>query len=665
VVAGTPGVRGLDWLLALFLALLNFGINWRIFLPGVTPYRGSIERGYAYMAALVAQHPNPWAWNPMQYCGLPTHFVYLPLLPYWNAIWLRLWPALDSTQVHRVTCAAALCVAVGGVFLFVRYFGASRTAAFAAGLAVTTLSPLYLLIQTIEKDRGIMEIPWRIQVLIKYGEGPHTVGLALIPLALIAVHRCATTGTFGALWLAAVALAAVVLTNWVAGLALALLVVIQLLSYGSEPGYSLRRPLLAGVLGYLLAAFWLTPTFVLRMMGNWPKDAFGYQFQTLERFAMGGWVAGVLVLWLLSRWLWPKHRYLAFLLQATFCFGLLVSLFYGYGLNVIPESRRYALEYELFLILLACELLRLAYGRWRWATGFVLLVLLLNRTPAVTHFLAHRYKPWVPVERETTPEYQVAVALAARQPVGRLTLSGGSRFRFNSWFGYPQIGGVFETGLRNRIPVDIAYQVRTDIGSVPGEEAASSILQLRALAVEYLVVHGPESQEFYRDLKFPNKFEGVLEKVWSAGDDRIYRLGPVRYAHVVKPAELPAYPPRAGYFKVLAPYVNAMLDPARPALEFAWHGTSAATITGAVRPGDRIAVAISYDDGWEARQNGKLIPLEPNQLGFFTLSPEAGERVQIELRYRVPIETPICAAVSALSWLGCLLYWRRSRRTHA
>ena len=24
----------------------------------------------------------------MQYCGLPTHFVYLPLLSYWNALWL-------------------------------------------------------------------------------------------------------------------------------------------------------------------------------------------------------------------------------------------------------------------------------------------------------------------------------------------------------------------------------------------------------------------------------------------------------------------------------------------------------------------------------------------------------------------------------------------------
>jgi hypothetical protein len=650
---------------AFLLLVLNLFLNWRIFLPGVTPYRGSIERGYAYMANWVAQHPDPWGWNPFQYCGLPTHFVYLPLLPYWNALWIRAIEGVDPTQVHRVTCAAALCLGVVSVYLFARYFGTSRRLAFCAGLVVTFCSPLYLLINTIKNDQGLFKIPWRIQVLLKYGEGPHTVGLALMPLALIAVHRCAVRRSFGSLWLAAAALAAVVLTNWVAGLALALLVVILLLTHFGESGFSVRRVLAAGVLGYLLAAFWLTPSFVLRMVSNWPQDAFGYQLQGQERMALMLWIGGLLVLWLLCRWRFRDHRYFSLLLLATYCFGFLVTCFYAYGLNALPESRRYALEYELFLLLLVVESIRLLMTRRPWLARAGLLAFLLQSTPLFTRFVSHGYEPWVPVAREQTPEFRVASALAARQPTGRLLLSGGSRFRFNSWFLYPQIGGVFETGLRNRLPVDIAYQVRTDLGSKRGEEAANSMLQLRALGVEYIVVHGPNSEEYYRDVKYPDKFEGVLDKVWGEGDDRIYRLEPVRYAHLVTAGELPAYPPKGGYFQVIAPYVAAMSDPARPTLAFNWQGPSAATISGSVPAGHRVAVAISYEDGWQAWQDGAAIPLERNELGFFTVVPRAAAQTEIQLRYGAPLETRLAAGVSAICWLGCLLFWLRSRRTHA
>ena len=650
---------------AFLLLLLNLVLNWRIFLPGVTPYRGSIERGYAFMANWVAQQPDPWGWSPLQYCGLPTHFIYLPLLPYWSALWIRILAGVDPTQVHRVTCAAALCLGVVSVYLFVRYFGSSQRIAFCAGLAVTFCSPLYRLIETIRNDQGLFQIPWRIQVLLKYGEGPHTVGLALMPLALIAVHRCAVRRTFGSLWLAAAALAAVVLTNWVAGLALALLVVILLMTHFTAPEFSTRRVLAAGVLGYLLAAFWLTPSFVLRMLGNWPQDAFGYQLQGQERMALLAWSGGLVALWLLCRWRFNENRYFSMLVLATYCFGFLVTCFYAYGLNALPESRRYALEYELFLLLLVVESIRLLMTRRPWIGRACLLVFLLQSTPLLTRFLSHGYQLWVPVPREETSEFRVASALAARQPTGRLLLSGGSRFRFNSWFLYPQIGGVFETGLRNRIPVDIAYQVRTDLGSKRGEEAANSMLQLRALGVEYIVIHGPDSEEYYRDVKYPDKFEGVLEKVWSEGDDRIYRLEPVRYAHLILPGELPAHPPRGGEFQVIAPYVAAMSDSARPSLAFNWQGPSAATISGPVPAGHLVAVAISFEEGWQALQDGVAIPIQPNELGFFTVAPRASAQTEISLRYRAPLETRLAAGVSAICWFSCLLFWLRSRRTHA
>jgi hypothetical protein len=40
--------------------------------------------------------------------------------------------------------------------------------------------------------------------------------------------------------------------------------------------------------------------------------------------------------------------------------------------------------------------------------------------------------------------------------MGRVMASGGMRFRLDSWFDIPQVGGGFETGLQDRIPVDLA-----------------------------------------------------------------------------------------------------------------------------------------------------------------------------------------------------------------
>src|ERR1700676_4468261 len=57
------------------LFALNIGLNIPLFESGEMPYRDSIEGGYASMARFFSAHPNPWGWNPMQYCGLPAQFT--------------------------------------------------------------------------------------------------------------------------------------------------------------------------------------------------------------------------------------------------------------------------------------------------------------------------------------------------------------------------------------------------------------------------------------------------------------------------------------------------------------------------------------------------------------------------------------------------------------
>ena len=265
-------------LIAAGLFLLNAGLNAPLFLPGEHKYRDSIEGGYASMARFISEYPNPFGWNPLQYKGLPTHDWYLPVLPYTSALAIKLLPFLKAEHVFRLLVVTCLCLGPVTMFLFVLEFTRSRRWSLVASLLYVFFSAGYVLFPAIKSDQGFTYVPWRVQVLVKYGEAPHSVGLMLLPLALIACWRAAVGRRFSQLALAAAALAAVTLTNWVAGIALAWCCLMMLLAgpaSGPETGFRGRRILLAALLGYLMACFWLTPEYIATTFLNWPTDAFG------------------------------------------------------------------------------------------------------------------------------------------------------------------------------------------------------------------------------------------------------------------------------------------------------------------------------------------------------------------------------------------------------
>ncbi len=655
----------LNLLLAFLITAFNVALNFPMFLPGVSPYRGSIEPGYVYMARFISQHPDPWAWSPLQYCGLPTQFIYLPLIPYFTALWIWLLPWFDPAQIYRVIVYSAACMGPAAAFLFVRTFTGTRPNAMGAAVLISILSPLYELIGTIDRDRGFEQIPWRLQVLVKYGEGPHTVGVLFLLASICASWRAAQRRDFPSFFLAAILMAVTVLTNWVAGLALAICTVLLITTMCGAKEFQPRRIIEAGLLGYLLSCFWLTPSFVYTMAFNWPQDAFGYKMQAAERLSIGLWFLGLILIRLLFI-KFPKQRYYCFILSCLFAFGLMVASFYAYNINTIPESRRYALEYELFMILAFVETGRVAVhsnSRWlRWSTLFAILVTLLSITPNTWNFLYNQWSKWTPDPKERTVEFDMARRLDAIPQTGRVFVSGGTRFYLNSWFDEPQIGGVFETGLRNRVPVDMVYQIRTDILSQPGEEAENTILQLRAMAVDLAVIHGPKSAEYYRDFKFPNKLEGLLPSTPIGNDDFIYQLPSSPLALLVKDSELPKQSPRQGRMKVLSDYVKAMDDSSRPKLNWKWLNNNHLRVEGEIPDGYLLALAVNHDSGWSAVQGTRAMPVFTNQLGFITLRPAPQQNATIDLYYSAGAEPKIFAMISVAVWIACLLRIRKDRQ---
>ncbi len=493
-------------LLALVIFLLNLWLNAPLFFPGELPFRGSVEGGYVGMSRFLSQHPSPWGWNPFPYCGLPVQFMYVPAMPYLTALGIRLLPQISPDHIFRCIVSLATCLGPVTLFFFALNFTGRKRWAFAAALVYSFLSPSYGLFPAVEKDRGIVQLPWRIQVLAKYGEGPHNTGLMLLPLALLALCRAGTRRTYPPILAAALLLAVIPLTNWVAAFALAISCLLLLLASWGQSEFQTWRALAAAGLAWLLACFWLTPSFIKTIFFNWPVDSFAYQLGNQQVRALGGMVAGALLLRLLFRW-FRGSFYLCLVTLGAFVFGWIATGFYVYGVDTIPESRRYAIEFEFFLALALLEALRLA---WNHSNQTIRLcaaasggVLLLAGVPQLWAYGTQGWQQWQPTPQAKTVEYQLGRWLEDRGPEGRVFASGGLRFRLNSWFDLQQVGGGFETGLQNRVPVDLAYRIRAASNLWHGHETEDTLAELKALGAQYVVVHGPKSREYYRDFVHP------------------------------------------------------------------------------------------------------------------------------------------------------------------
>ncbi len=664
---GDPGkgarvTRYVTPLMASAIFLFNVLLNAPLFMAGELPFRESIESGYVGMARFISQHPNPWGWNPFPYCGLPTQFMYVPGVPYLSALFMRLLPGVSPDRIFRTVVSLMTCLGPVTLFLFALYFTKDRRWSFAMAIAYSLVSPSYALFPAVEKDRGIAQLSWRVKVLAKYGEGPHNSGLTILPLALMAVWRAIQGRGYPLILAAAIPLAAIPLMNWVAALALAISCLLLLLAAWGEPGVRLERASMASGIAYLLACFWLTPSFVMNIVSNWPVDSFGYQMHARQALSLVALAAGIAVIRLLFRFLRGSF-YFCFVTLCAFAFGWIATVFYLFGTDTVPESHRYAIEFELFLALALVEAFRLTLRSSdptiRLCAKGAMGVMLLVSAPQLWAYLTQGWDAWAPSPPENTVEYQIARWIAQHPPAGRVFATGGLRYRLDSWFDIPQIGGGFETGLTNRVPVDVAYHIRVGQGPWQGHEVEETLLELKALGAQYVVIHGPKSREFYRDFQRPERITANLSPVFHLEDDTVYALPFNSLAHLMRPDELPDIDVMR-HPQALSRYVAAIEDLTRSALRARWLDVDTLQVSGPVPQNNLVDIQVSNDAGWQAKQDGRHLNLSQDRLGFIVLHPAPAAATHIELHYRGTIEQKLMAALSALSWIAAVLCLTRT-----
>jgi len=638
------------------LLALNLYLYGPLFSPQQRPYKGSIAAGYAGITRFVAEHPNPWGWNPQQYAGQPTQFTYPPLLPYTAAAihWIT---GVEPFFAYRLVVGSFACLGPLALAFALYYFTGSLWLSLLLGFAYSTCSPVYGLFERIDADRGLYYLPWRLLVLMKYGEGPHVTGLTMLPLIVVALRWGMTRTGWRSFFLMALAFAVAPLTNWLCAFALTIIVLLMLLAGNNN----LKRLFGAALLGYGLSCFWLTPEYVQTTLFNWPKDSYGYKVEENHWPSYGGLIVTLgLIAWLLRRYAAPWV--LRFHTLAVVTFGWIAGSFYLYGLDTIPESRRYILEFEMFLFF--------AIFTWIWAAirsregidrvcvAIAALALLFYGAPQLRKSAARHWNDWGIVNRNQTLEYKLAKWLDDRHPQGRVFVSGGLRFRLNAWFPLHQVSGTFESGLRNRIAVNYFYQVRTDADSKPGEEAPEALRQLTAIGAEYAVVHDAGSEEYYRDIKTPAKFQALGPVVFAPTPfDRVHKLPFRSLVHLVAPSEFP----ESQFKEELPPFYTALTDTARPQLSVKELDPSRWRIVGAFPAGKHIGFSMNWDPGWTATQDGQPVTVQPNRLGLMELIPNPTAAGTIDLVYNGTTQQKFFGLISLIAWVVSIGLCIRSR----
>ncbi len=657
-----PGSRNI-LLCVLALTAVNLAIAGKLFGIEYTAYNGSIEPAFIAIARVLVKYPGQWGWWPFWTGGVPFENAYLPVLPGVTA--LVSWAAhLSAARAFHIVTAAFYVVGAPALFWMALELSRKLAASFAAALAYSCVSLSAILVPAIRVDAGGALALRRFQVLVTYGEAPHTVALVLLPVAIACFARALSTG--GPKWkiLAGVAAAAVALTNAFGIVMLAGALVCLLLAFPWRPWWKAAATVAAiGAVSYFWTAPWLSFRMIRAIRANSALAGGDYRYTPASWIALAAFGAGFVLLWFLLRRLRVPPALQFFTLFAYLPTGIVAS-WYGFGIAIVPQPHRYHLEMDMALVTAAIFAAAALPRGGRKIAGICF-------TAAMAVFIAVSVRYGWTLVRAATPaglsEYRIAQWLDRNRPGERAFLPGSAAFWYNDFTDNPQLQGGQLQFATNAFPAIVEYVIYFDVNA--GDRgAAYSIFWLKAFGTRSIVVTGPRSTEAYKPYVHPRKFDGVLPVAWREGDDTIYDV-PVRsrsLAHVIPSEAVVQRAPIHGLDTAPAKaYVAALEDQRYPPAELRWHGLSDAEIHADTAPGQVVSVQVTYDRGWEAWSRGRRLAIRRDGLGQMIVEPPGPGPCDITLRYTGGWETAVQRGMSLFAMLIAGVYaWRfRGART--
>ena len=421
-------------------------------------------------------------------------------------------------------------------------------------------------------------------------------------------------------------------------------------------GYSAIVPLVA----YGLSAFWLTPSYLQITLRN-------MQFVSSSGNLWSGWL-GLLVLigfLSLSNRMYqgkPHRAWHLFLFGSAIFFTINVLGNYWLNFRVIGEPMRLVPELDLIWIYVA---LIPILAIWRIGRAGQLLVAAIAIATLGVHYNYIRHPRGIfplGTDYKTTVYWRTPEWIAANHPNARSYVTGAVRFWYNTWHDLYQLGGSSEQGLQNTMVMPSQWEI------VMGPDPKLAIAWLQVMGVDLVAVHGPNSDEWYKDFLYPKKFDGQLKEVYSfERDNHIFEI-PRRYrsfARIVDRPALDALPKIKDQtdLPALEKYVAVYEQGPEAPTTTQWEGTDRMRFQGTTSANQAVILQTSYDPSWRAESNLGRLPVTHDQLGFVRVDTPAGV-TQIDLIFDKPLEKTLGELLFVLTLLSSgWVLWKQNART--
>ncbi|MGP8243409.1 MAG: hypothetical protein ACLQVN_02700 [Bryobacteraceae bacterium] len=643
-------------------ALLTAILIWPLFRIEYLDNWGSIDSTFIATARFLREHWPHSRWMPLWYCGTRFDYLYPPVLPYGTALLSALFQVSTARAYHLYT-ALFYCLGTAGTYALVRVASGSRAWAAIAAAATALVSPSYLFLKSF-RDDSFLHMPQRLNVLVKWGEGPHMTALACLPFALLFCWLAIRDGNRRWLGLAAVCCALVVSNNFYGATSLALLFVplAWALWITHRDARMWLRAAAIAAMAYGLTAFWLTPSYLRVTMDN-------LKYVAQPGNARSRWLALAVaaVFALASAGIAHRRKNLAYpvlVCASSLAMALNVAGNYYFGFRAIGEPRRLAPELDLVLILLLAEILRAMAGacqRWLRAAAFAAAVAALC---AGNQYLR---SPWRvfradPNYRQRV-EYRTTDWIARNLPGARVLAAGSMRFWYDAWHDGEQVGGGSDQGLVNGMLLLAQWQVTRDAEA----DMARDIAWLQGVGADAILVNQANSREIFHDYAAPAKFAGILPVIYdNRQGDVIYRVprrapAHARVVETSRVAGLAAIPITNQDSPRIEAYAAAVEQGPDAPVEMHWEGSDALRIRARFDAGESLLVEESFDTGWRARCDGKRLTIRKDVAGNMLVDVPPGDR-EVRLAFELPLENLAGRGLTAVSLaLLVFCFWKKKQ----
>ncbi len=575
------------------------------------------------------------SWYPLWFNGMPFHQVYQPGLHVSVAALATILHISVPVAYHTLTAITYSLSAVSLYFLCLRATRNSLLAMSAASF-YSLVSASCLLVPLVRQDAGGWLAARRYQVLVQYGEGPHTTAVMLIPLIIWLVHRTVERDRLATVTLPFV-LAITVLTNWPGSIGLSLAIIAYLLSrLDSLHLRSWISLFVAAIAAYLIANPWVPPSVISLVLTN-ARQAGGTAFGTGQQqpLLITGGILAVLTALFMKLRIDPWLRFFAYFSMIT---GAVSMGTVWFGWSLLPQPGRFQVEFDVaFAGLLAYGIAALAKllpipAKRIFATILLGVALLQGWNVAAQAKALTR-----PIDMTQTIEYRMADQFEKLFKDQRVFAPGNVALWMNLFNDVPQFSGCCDQGIP-----DFEYRIATFViysGMNAGDrDAEISLKWLRAYGVNGIGVVGPNSTEPYKPFAHWNKFEGMLPEIWRDGDNIIYRIPrkSTALAAVIPRSAIPAHAPVNGLdVEPLEPLISAFEDLAIPAASFRWLNRHEAVIDADADANQVVHLQLNFDRDWHAFDgDGRQLPIARDPLGMMYVQPNKPGPLHLRLVYQ-------------------------------